>query len=82
MPDPSLVPAPGEPVRVRRAPRYRRFTVTGVVLGLVVAVVAVQFATPTAHISRTDVAVYLAVLFGGVGGLLGLLCAVTVERRH
>lgn len=81
--DPSHVPAPSEPAgRVRRAPRYRRFTVTGIVLGILVAVVAVQFADPTARISRTDVAIYLAVLFGGIGGLLGLLCAVSIERRQ
>ena len=76
------VSPPARPGSVRRAPRYRPFAVTGAVLGVVVAIVAVQFATPTPTISRPQLCVYLVPLFAGLGVLLALLWAVLIERRQ
>lgn len=79
--------APGAPeivrIHVRRAPRYRAFVLTGVALGLLVAVV-LAFGLPLASNRYTvnRIMVYFGLAFGLVGGLLGVAAALLVERRR
>jgi len=66
----------------RRAPRYRAFALTGVVIGLVIGVVLAWSQPITGDYSRTTIVAYLAASLGLLGGLLGLGAAVLVERRR
>ena len=80
--DPGLPeqPAPVQ-VRLRRAPRYRVFVVTGAVLGAVVgAVLALALADGGTIFSRGTVAGYLAAIGLLVGGLLGAAVALLADR--
>ncbi len=70
-------------LRLRRAPRYRAFTLTGVVVGVLVGVV-LTFAFhpgPDAAYSLRSVLGYLVATLGLTGALLGAATAVVVERR-
>lgn len=63
--------------RVRRAPRYRAFVWTGVLLGVLVALV--RFAVVgTGHVGAALLGLVVA---AGVGALLGTLVAVLADRR-
>lgn len=75
---------PEEPRRlaVRRAPRYRVFVGTGVLVAVVAALVLALLAPPDARFSRFSVFGYLALLLGLVGALLGGVVAVLFERRR
>jgi hypothetical protein len=86
-PDPSEPVSPGrerrvQPATVRRAPRYRAFIGTGVVLGAVLGVVATMVFPDDGHFSTGAVAGYLSVTLGLLGGLLGGVAAVVAERRQ
>jgi protein-S-isoprenylcysteine O-methyltransferase Ste14 len=85
--------APGRPVaadesaeaarlRLRRAPRYRAFVLTGVVLGVLAALVAVALAPQSQDGATRSVLGYLAVSLGALGALLGAAAALLVERRR
>jgi hypothetical protein len=78
--------AEGEPARaafrLRRAPRYRPFGLTGVLLGVVGGVVLALSFPAQADYSMQTIAGYFAAIFGLVGGLLGLGLAVLIERRR
>lgn len=68
-------------VRYRRAPRYRLLVTTGVVLGAVVALVlALVVATPTETYGRAAIFGYLLAGLGIVGGLLGGVVGVLLDR--
>lgn len=75
---------PDEPRRlaVRRAPRYRVFVGTGVLLAVAAALVLALLTPPDARFSRFSVFGYLALSLGLVGALLGGLVAVLLERRR
>ena len=76
-------PAPDrEPRRVpvQRSPRYSAFLLTGAVVGVVVAVVA-GLAGSGDPGSRGPLIGYLAVLLGLVGGLVGGVAALLLDRR-
>ena len=87
-PEPGAVPRPGSatppgtPVRVRRAPRYRAFVLTGLVAALVVAAVTALATEPSGGYSRAALFGYLAVVLGLVGAVGGGLVAVLLERRR
>ena len=68
-------------VNRRRAPRYRAFVVTGLVLAFVVAAVVAVLTPPSDGYSQQALFGYLFVSLGVVGSLLGGLAAVLVERR-
>jgi hypothetical protein len=79
--DSGDVPAPRQ-VHLRRAPRYRAFVLTGVVLGILIAAVLNRFAVSDPTFSGRSAFGYLAVVLGMTGGVLGGATALLVERRH
>ena len=78
MPD---VPEPPRQVRFRRAPRYRAFVVTGVLVGVVAALVIARLGPSSASYSTGTTAGYLVVVLGLIGAVLGGAVAVLAERR-
>jgi hypothetical protein len=68
--------------RRRREPRYRVFIGTGVVVGLVAAVVATLLVPPAQNYSRAALLGWLVVVLGVSGGLLGGLVAVLLAPRR
>ena len=83
------VPAPAQPVRpprpvqvrLRRAPRYRAFVVSGAVLGALAGLVAwLLLGDPDPVLSAGTTAGYLAAIGLLLGSLLGGVVAVLVER--
>lgn len=83
-PTPDELERTAVPATLRRAPRYRAFAVAGVVVGVLVAVVAVAVSGPAedgAPLGTFSVLGLLAVVLGGFGALLGTAVAVLVDRR-
>jgi hypothetical protein len=80
-------PADDAPVSVRfgrrrRAPRYGSFVATGVIVGVVLAIVLSLSRPATGEFSQNSVIGYVAAIFGLVGALLGAGLAVVLDRRH
>jgi hypothetical protein len=75
-------PAAPEPrqVRLRRAPRYRAFVLTGVMAGVLVALVVSRLTADAPEFSSGSILGYLAVILGLIGGVLGAGVAILVER--
>ena len=71
---------PTPDLRLRRAPRYRAFLITGAALGVLVAAVSTVALPVTGNYSAGGVFGYLAVSLGLFGALLGAGVAVLVER--
>lgn len=65
----------------RRAPRFRAFVVTGLVVALVVAAVVTSLAQPADGYSQRALFGFLVCSLGLVGALLGGLAAVVADRR-
>jgi hypothetical protein len=81
--EPAEPPEPSAPRygRPRRAPRYGSFVFTGVVVGVVLAVI-VSFGRPaTGQFSQNSVIGYVAAIFGLTGALVGAAAAVFFDRR-
>lgn len=71
-----------DPATLRRAPRYGRFAITGVIFGIVACAAAVLlFAEPTEHFGLFGVFMILAVFVAPVCALVACLLALLVERR-
>ncbi|WP_432547828.1 hypothetical protein [Kineococcus sp. SYSU DK004] len=66
----------------RRAPRYRSFVLTGVVLAFLVAAVVAVVTPAQAGYSQQSLFGYLFVSLGILLALLGGLAAVLLERRR
>jgi membrane associated rhomboid family serine protease len=89
-PGPDPAPQPKRPdgaveVRLRRAPRYGPFVVTGVVVGVVLGiVVALAFDDPVQaeQFSTSTIVRYFAAILGLVGGVVGAAVALLAERRR
>jgi hypothetical protein len=80
---PAGQPEPSAPRygRPRRAPRYGSFVFTGVVVGVVLALI-VSFGRPaTGQFSQNSVIGYVAAIFGLTGALVGAAAAVFFDRR-
>ncbi|MBL8932837.1 MAG: hypothetical protein JNL54_22165 [Kineosporiaceae bacterium] len=72
-------------VTVRRAPRFLPFILTGVVLGVLLALVAValrQVPGQEVEVSTRAVLGYLGSIGGLFGGLVGAAVAVAIDRRQ
>ena len=79
-PDGAPQQPPPTPVRLRRAPRYRAFVLTGVVAGVVLAgVLSVLLPGGTSPSGRSPEG-YLVALLALLGGVVGAAVAVLVER--
>ena len=83
VPEAPLEPEAPDPLHplatLRRAPRYRAFVGTGVVLGVVVALLLTTVFPDDGRFSTASVLGYLAVILALVGGLLGAVVALAVE---
>ncbi len=66
--------------RVRRAPRYEVFVGAGALVGLLVALVIGLTGPFDPGFGRAKLIGYLAIGFALLGGLLGGLVAVAIER--
>jgi uncharacterized membrane protein HdeD (DUF308 family) len=67
-------------VVIRRSPRYLRFFIVGIILGLIIAMI-LTFAFPaSAQFTQTQVFGFLALICGIVGGTLGLVFALLLDR--
>ncbi|MCV2395278.1 hypothetical protein OEB99_13260 [Actinotalea sp. M2MS4P-6] len=87
VPDPA-VPDPVEleriavPGTVRRVPQYRAFAMTGIAVGLLVAVVVLLVSAATQDVPASLLLVLATLVgLGGLGALLGLLVALGLEAR-
>lgn len=72
-------------VRMRRAPRYRAFVVSGAVAGVLLGVLVAMLVQPAPGVeefSRGTVVRYFAAIVGLVGAVVGAGLAVLVERRR
>lgn len=70
---------PGVPTP--RHPRYIRFLASGACVGAVLAVVLGLLA-PAAQYSHRQIVLYLLLMLGSLGALLGGVVAVLVESRQ
>jgi hypothetical protein len=81
-PEPSPPPTgPPRQLRLRRAPRYRAFAVTGALLGAALGVVLALLNPAEAEYSMRTIVGYAAMTLALIGGLLGAAVAVLAERR-
>jgi hypothetical protein len=72
-------------VRLRRAPKYRVFVVTGALLGVLVGVVTATVVGPPEQdesFSLGTIIRYLAAVLGLLGAAIGATAALVAERRH
>jgi len=74
-----------EQVTVRRSPKYLTFMVTGIILGIIAALI-LTFALPNeSEFTLTQIFGFMLLITGTVGGTLGLIFALIVDRyfsRH
>jgi hypothetical protein len=68
--------------RVRRAPRYGSFVVTGAAVGVVIALVLSLSRPATGQFSQNSVIGYVAATLGLLGALAGAGVAVLLDRRR
>ena len=87
--DPSRAPDPipedlqriAVPGRLRRAPRYRRFVLAGIVVGAVAGLaVVIGLGSDRADVSRATVLPFVVVGLVLLGAVLGALVAVLADR--
>ena len=81
---PGRPPAPpeGRPVRLRRAPRYRAFVLTGLLAALAVAAVTALVTPASGGYGKLALFGYLRVALGLVGAVPGGPVARLLERRR
>ena len=74
-----------EQVTVRRSPKYLTFMVAGIILGIIAALI-LTFALPNeSEFTLTQIFGFMLLITGTVGGTLGLVFALIVDRyfsRH
>lgn len=69
-------------LRLRRAPRYRAFGLTGAVVGVLAGLfLALSFSVAGDYTLQSIIG-YLAATLGMLGAVLGLGLAVLIERRQ
>ena len=67
-------------VVIRRSPRFLRFFILGVVLGIIVALI-LTFAFPnTSKFTLAQIFGFFVIICGAVGGSLGLIIALIFDR--
>ncbi len=68
-----------ESVKIRRAPKFLPFLLTGGVIGIVLALI-VGLAIPEQQRTAQPIITYLLAYFGGIGVALGIVAAVVADR--
>lgn len=85
LPDAEELARISTPATVRHAPRYRAFVLSGVVLGVILAFVLVSLVGTdpggAESLGSGPVFVFVALILGLVGALLGALVALVLDRR-
>ena len=76
------IAAIADPSYVRRAPRYGRFAIAGVLLGALVALALAVFGTSSAQLDTWGMFLVLAAVLAPLGALIACLFAVLGERRR
>ncbi len=66
----------------RRLPNFKRFLVTGAVLGFVLGLVVASAGAPTPNYDASSAVGYLGVMGAGLGVLLAGFVAVLLDRRR
>lgn len=69
-------------VTVRRSPRYLRFFLVGIILGVLVALILTFSFPADPQFSQTQVFGFLVLFTGTLGGTLGLIFALVVDRVY
>ncbi len=77
---PSVGSAPVR-YRVRRAPKFRAFLLTGAILGLVIGVLIDVLGPTDPRIQATSSLAFFAVVGAAVGACLAAIIAVLLDRR-
>ncbi|WP_431843505.1 hypothetical protein [Calidifontibacter indicus] len=72
---------PVQLVPVRRRPNIIAFVLTGAVIGIIAAVVIANVSNGDGNYSVFTTFGYFAVIFGGLGALLGGLVGALLDRR-
>jgi predicted phage tail protein len=67
--------------RLRRAPRYRAFGLTGVIVGIVIGAVLAMSFQATGDYSAQTILGYFVAIFGLLGALFGGGVAVLLDRK-
>ena len=71
-----------EKVVVRRSPKFLTFMLLGIILGIIAALI-LTFAFPnTSDLTLTQIFGFLVLITGSVGGTLGLVFALLVDRYY
>jgi NADH:ubiquinone oxidoreductase subunit K len=71
-----------EQVVVRRSPKFLTFMLLGIILGILAALI-LTFAFPnTSEFTLTQIFGFLVLITGSVGGTLGLIFALLVDRYY
>ena len=69
-----------EQVTVRRSPKFLTFMVVGIIVGIVIALI-LTFALPNdSQFTLTQIFGFLLLFTGTIGGTLGLVFALIVDR--
>ena len=79
--DPEATRSPAR-LRLRRAPRYGPFGLTGAGIGILAGVILALSFSATSDYSIQTIAGYFAAILGLIGAVLGLALAVLIERRR
>jgi hypothetical protein len=69
-------------LRLRRAPRYGQFGLTGALIGVLAGLVLALSFTAASNYSMQTIAGYFAAILGLIGAVLALGVAVLFERRR
>jgi hypothetical protein len=69
-------------LRLRRAPRYRPFGLTGAVIGVGLGIALALSFSAASNYSMQTIAGYFAAILGLIGAVIGLGIAVLIERRR
>jgi membrane associated rhomboid family serine protease len=77
----SELPRKSQPRRVRRAPRFTAFLLTGGLAGLLTGLFLSAIGPVDARYDTSAAAGFLGLIFAGLGALAGGLVAVLLDRR-
>ena len=69
-------------VTVQRSPRYLRFFFVGIALGVIVALILTFSFPADPQFSQTQVFGFLVIFTATIGGVLGLVFALVVDRVY